>query len=86
MWSTCCYTSRYFHEGDTSLQKVFMGRGFTSGGQELGSVFSAAVCIIQASEHYVESSPLVLKANKPRKDVLDSKNIFSVLCLPKPCY
>ena len=40
---------------------VFMGRGFTFGGQELGSVFSAAVCKIQASERYVESLPLVLK-------------------------
>jgi len=29
---------------------VFMGRGFTSGGQESASLFSAAVCKIQASE------------------------------------
>ena len=40
---------------------VFMGRGFTSGGQESGSVFSASVCIIQASKCCVESLPLVLK-------------------------
>ena len=40
---------------------VFMGRGFTSGGQESGSVFSAAVCKIQASKLYVESLQLVLK-------------------------
>ena len=40
---------------------VFMGRGFTSGGQESGSVFSASVCIIQASKRCVESLPLVLK-------------------------
>ena len=26
-----------------------------------GSVFSASVCIIQASKHYIESLPLVLK-------------------------
>ena len=39
----------------------FVGRGFTSGGQELGSVFSAAVCQIQSSKHYIESLPLVLK-------------------------
>ena len=39
----------------------FMGRGFTSGGQELGSVFSTAMCEIQASKHYVESLQLVLK-------------------------
>ena len=37
---------------------VFMGHGFTSGGQELGSVFSASVCKIQASKHYVEPLPL----------------------------
>ena len=37
---------------------VFMGRGFTSEGQESGSVFSAAVCKIQASKHYIESLPL----------------------------
>ena len=40
---------------------VFMGCGFTSGGQESGSVFSASMCIIQASKRYVESLPLVLK-------------------------
>ena len=40
---------------------VFMGRDFTSGGQESGSVFSASMCIIQASKHCVESLPLVLK-------------------------
>ena len=33
---------------------VFMGRGFTSTGQESGSVFSAAVCEIQASKRYVK--------------------------------
>ena len=38
-----------------------MGRGFTFGGQELGSVFSAAVCKIQASKCYIQSLPLVLK-------------------------
>ena len=45
----------------SSLADGFHGGGFTSGGQESGSVFSAAVCKIQASKHYVESSPLVLK-------------------------
>ena len=40
---------------------VFMGCGFTSGGQELGSVVSAAVCKLQAVKRYVESLPLVLK-------------------------
>ena len=43
------------------LQMVFMVCGFTSRGQELGSVFSAAVCKIQAGERYIESLPLVLK-------------------------
>ena len=38
-----------------------MGRGFTSGEQELGSAFSAAVCKIQASKRYIESLPLVTK-------------------------
>ena len=38
-----------------------MGRGLTSGGQESGSVFSAAVCKIQASKHYIKSLPLVAK-------------------------
>ena len=41
---------------------VFMGRGFTSGGKESGSVFSEAVCKILAAKSYVESLvPLVLK-------------------------
>ena len=43
---------------------VFMGRGFTSGGQESESVFSASVCIIQASKRCVESLPLVLKGRR----------------------
>ena len=38
---------------------VFMERGFTSKGQELEVVFSAAVCKIQASKRYIKS--LVLK-------------------------
>ena len=40
---------------------IFMGRGFTSGGQGLGSVFSTAVCKIQASKCCIESLTLVLK-------------------------
>ena len=39
---------------------ILMGRGFTSGGQELGSMFSAAVCKIQASKRCIESLPLVV--------------------------
>ena len=38
---------------------VFMGRGFTSGGQKLVSGFSAAACKIQASKCYIESLPLI---------------------------
>ena len=44
---------------------VFIGRGFTSGGQESVSVFSAAMCKLQASKRYVESLPLVLKDKEP---------------------
>ena len=40
---------------------VFMGRGFTSGGQESGSVFRAVTCKTQASKRYIKSLPLVLK-------------------------
>ena len=38
-----------------------MGHGFTSGGEESGSVFSAAVCKIQASKCYIKSLPSVPK-------------------------
>ena len=40
---------------------VFMGRGFTSGGQKSVSRFSAAAWKIQANTCYIESLPLVLK-------------------------
>ena len=55
---------------------VFMGRDFTSGGQESGSVFRASVCIVQASKRCIESLPLVLKdkevASHKVKDLLYS--------------
>ena len=35
---------------------ISWGVGFTSGGQVSGSVFSAAVCKIQASKHYINIS------------------------------
>ena len=38
-------------------------RWLSCGGQESGSMFSTAVCEIQASKHYTESLPLVLKDN-----------------------
>ena len=47
---------------------VFMGRGFTFGGQKSESAFSAAVCKMQDSKHCIESLPLVLK---------DKRNWFS---------
>ena len=52
----------------------FMGRGFTSRGQESGSVFSVAVCKIQASKCYIKSLLLVLKeaASLKVKDLLYS--------------
>ena len=40
---------------------VFMGRGFTSRGQESGSVFSAAVYKIQSIKRYVESLLLLFE-------------------------
>ena len=40
---------------------VLMGRGFTSGGQESGCAFGAAVHKIQARKRYIQSLPLVLK-------------------------
>ena len=44
---------------------VFRGRGFTSGGQEHESVFSAVVHKIQTRKYYIESFPFVLN-NKRR--------------------
>ena len=52
---TCCRFENVSGKVD------FMGRGFTSGGQEPWSVFSASVSKIRASKCYVESLPLVLK-------------------------
>ena len=43
---------------------VFMGRGFTSGGQKSVYEFSPAACKIQASKCYIESLPLVLKGKR----------------------
>ena len=63
---------------------VFMGRGFTSGRQESGSVFSAAVFKTQANKHYIESLLLVPKD----KEVVSLKvkgQLYSCLlitCLP----
>ena len=40
---------------------VFVGHGFTSGGQESGCAFGAVVCKILAMKCYIESLPPVLK-------------------------
>ena len=45
--------------GGTTM--VSSGHGFTSGGQDSEFVFSAAMCKIQASKHYIKSLPLVTK-------------------------
>ena len=58
---------------------VFMGRGFTSGGQESGSVFSGAVCKTQASKCYIKSLPLV------PKDKCFSQGERSAAQLPLDC-
>jgi len=54
---------------------VFMGCGFTSGGQELGSMFGAAVCQIQAGKQCIESFLLVLK---DRRSFFSQSERFSV--------
>ena len=56
----CMYVCMGFKEGFHVLYG-FMGCGFTSRRQESGSVFSVAVCKIQASKHFIESLPFVLK-------------------------
>ena len=43
---------------------VFMGRGFTSGGQESGCAFSAVVCKILAMKSYIKSLPPVPKSKR----------------------
>ena len=60
---------------------VFMGRGFTSGGQKSGSRFSAAACKIQAGKRYIESLPLVLKD----KRICFSQGKRSAVQLPLDC-
>ena len=44
-----------------SQYRFFMRHGFTSGGQELGFLISAAVSKIQARKHYIESLTSVPK-------------------------
>ena len=57
---------------------VFMGRGFTFRGQGLGSVFSTAACKIQASKHYIESLPLVLKDKKDKSYCFSQSERFAI--------
>ena len=67
---------------------VFVGCGFTSGGQKSVSVFSAAVCKIQASKRYIKSLPLVLKdkrscfSQSEKSAALDALS----LCMDISCY
>ena len=64
---------------------VFMGRGFTSGRQESWSVFSAAVCKIQASKCYIESLPLVPKDKRSCFSLKVKGPLYScllIVCLP----
>ena len=63
---------------DCIVQMVFMGCGFTSGGQDSGSVFSASVCKIQASKCYVESLPLV---SKDKRSCFSQGEKFAVIAL-----
>ena len=62
-----------------------MGRGFTSGGQESGSVFSAAVCKIQASKCYIESLSLVLKEAASHKVRGSLYSYLLIARLPSGC-
>ena len=61
-----------------------MGRGFTSGGQELGFAFGAAVYKIHARKCYTESLPPVPKG----KETTSSKvkglvySCLFIVCLP----
>ena len=59
-FDVCKYLCKYVFR-KSFYKMVFMGRGFTSGGQKSVSGFSAAACKIQASKCYIESLPLVLK-------------------------
>ena len=63
---------------------AFMRCGFTSGGQESGSMFSTAVCEIQASKRYIESLPLVLKDNEAASHKVKGflYNCLLIMCLP----
>ena len=45
----------------------------------MGSVFSASVCIIQASKRYLESLPLVLKDKKKAASLKVKDLLYSCL-------
>ena len=53
-----------------------MVRGFTSRGQESGSVFSAAVCKVQAKKCCIKSLTLVLKKKEAASLKVKGLNIF----------
>ena len=66
---------------------VFIGCGFTSGGEESGCVFFAVVCKIQARKHYIESLPPVPKdkrgcfsqSERPAVHAAASYHVFALL-------
>ena len=53
-----------FSQDDSNLVYQLRKGSFTSGEQESRSVFSTAVCKIQAIKRYIESLPLVLKVER----------------------
>ena len=75
-------TSSPYHY--STVEMFFMGCGFTSGGQESWSVFSAAVCKIQASKHYIISLPLVRKIKEAAslKVIGPLYSCLLIACLP----
>ena len=76
------YRSLRLHQLYIDDFHYFMGCGFTSGGQKLGSVFSAAVCKIQASKRYIESLPLVLEEAASLKVKGPLFSCLLITCLP----
>ena len=66
----------------SNVHQSIDGHGFSSRGQESGSMLSAVMCKIQTSKHYIKSLPLVPKDNASLKvkDPLYSRLLIA--CLP----
>ena len=60
-----------------------MGCGFTFRGQESESVFSVAVCKIQASKRYIESLPLVPKDKRSCASLNVKGPLYSCLLIAR---